>query len=188
LAGSQEAYHDLVRRFERPVLSLILRMVQDPAQAEDLAQESFVKAFRNLHQYDPRRKLASWLFKIAHNTTIDHLRRRNPQTVALEENGTHAEDGGEPRKLTETLRASEDAAPDRVIERAQLVAGLEAAIAELRPRYREVLLLRFREELSYQEIAEVTGLPMGTVKIHLHRARKQLAEAMAKRGFALPQH
>ncbi|MCP4655164.1 MAG: sigma-70 family RNA polymerase sigma factor [bacterium] len=185
LAGSQDAYHDLVRRFEKPVMSLILRMVQDPAQAEDLAQESFVKAFRNLRTYDPGRKFASWLFKIAHNTTIDHLRRRSPETVAIEENGSLGGDDGGPREHSETLRAPEALAPDRVIERSQVMAGLEAAIAELRPRYREVLLLRFREGLAYQEIAEVTGLPIGTVKIHLHRARKQLAEAMAELGFGM---
>lgn len=183
LAGSQDAYFKLVRRFERPVLSLILRMVQDPAQAEDLAQESFVKAFRNLRRYDPRRKFASWLFKIAHNTTIDHLRRHSPETVAIEENGSLRRNEGGSRELSETLRTPEAQAPDRIIERTQVMAGLETAIAALRPAYREVLLLRFREGLSYQEITEVTGLPIGTVKIHLHRARKQLAEAMAELGL-----
>src|SRR5436305_12671748 len=76
--GSQDAFRELVKRFERPVYSLVLRMVQDPATAEDLAQEVFVKAFRALRTYDPRWKFSSWLFKIAHNTTIDHLGRGRP--------------------------------------------------------------------------------------------------------------
>src|SRR5689334_14164926 len=91
LAGSQEAFRDLVLRFERPVYSLIVRMVNDPGTAEDLAQEVFVKAYRSLRTYDASRKLSSWLFKIAHNTTIDHLRRHAPDTVSLE--APHDEDG-----------------------------------------------------------------------------------------------
>ncbi|HSU84656.1 MAG TPA: sigma-70 family RNA polymerase sigma factor, partial [Thermoanaerobaculia bacterium] len=87
--GSQDAFRELVKRFERPVYSLVLRMVQDPAAAEDLAQEVFVKAFRALGSYDPQWKFSSWLFKIAHNTTIDHLRRGTPETVPLE---TQADD------------------------------------------------------------------------------------------------
>src|SRR5436309_12148759 len=84
LMGSQEAFRELVTRFERPIYSLVLRMVQDSGVAEDLAQEVFVKAFRRLATYDPRWKFSSWLFKIAHNTTIDHLRRGAPETVPLE--------------------------------------------------------------------------------------------------------
>src|SRR5436309_16056166 len=84
LEGHQEAFREIVVRFERPVYSLVARMLQDPATAEDLAQEVFIKAFRRLDTYDPQRKLSSWLFKIAHNTTIDHLRRHTPETVPLE--------------------------------------------------------------------------------------------------------
>src|SRR5436305_7314429 len=84
LGGSQDACRELAARFERPIYSLVLRMVQDSATAEDLAQEVFVKAFRRLDTYDARWKLSSWLFKIAHNTTIDHLRRGTPATVPLD--------------------------------------------------------------------------------------------------------
>ena len=84
LRGSQDAFRELVKRFERPVYTLVLRMVQDPGTAEDLAQEVFVKAFRRLSTYDPQWKFSSWLFKIAHNTTIDHLRRGTLETVPLE--------------------------------------------------------------------------------------------------------
>ncbi|MGH9362698.1 MAG: RNA polymerase sigma factor, partial [Thermoanaerobaculia bacterium] len=84
VAGSERAYYDLVRRYERPVYALLLRMVREPAPAEDLAQEVFVKAYRALARYDPARKFSSWLFKIAHNTALDHLRRQELETVPLE--------------------------------------------------------------------------------------------------------
>ena len=87
LAGSQRAYHALVKRYERPVFSVILRMVRDRPLAEDLAQETFVKAFRSLASYDPNRKLSSWLFTIAHNAAIDHLRKKRLRTVPLEASG-----------------------------------------------------------------------------------------------------
>src|SRR5690242_13795473 len=94
LGGAQEAFREIVVRFERPVYSLIVRMVQDPGTAEDLAQEVFIKAFRRLDTYDPVRKLSSWLFKIAHNTTIDHLRRHAPETVPLEADRDEEHRGG----------------------------------------------------------------------------------------------
>ncbi len=178
LDGSAAAFRGLVERYQRPVLSVIARMVGDPTLAEDLAQEVFVKAYRKLHTYDPRRKLASWLFKIAHNTTIDHLRRARLDTVPLETTTADGEDSWE------TLRASEAEGPERRAEAAQLIAGLEAALGRLRPSYREILLLRFQQGLAYHEIVEVTGLSMGTVKVRLHRARKRLAAELAKAGFA----
>ncbi len=181
LAGSGDACHEIVRRFERPVLSLIARMVRDPTVAEDIAQETFIKAFRNLRRFDPRRKLASWLFKIAHNTTLDHLRRKRLDTVPLElTDGTGEE-------TWEVLEAPE-ATPERRAESTELMAALEKAVARVKPGYREILLLRFREGLAYRDIADVVGLPMGTVKIQLHRARKRLAQELENLGYALPGH
>jgi RNA polymerase sigma-70 factor, ECF subfamily len=178
LAGSQAAYHELVLRFERPVFSLVARMVHDAATAEDLAQEIFVKAFRRLGTYDPGRKFSSWLFKIAHNTTIDHLRRGMPETVPLE---SDREEGG---NLAAVLAdgAAED--PRSAAERRQMARALERAIAGLRPEYREAVVLRYVEGLSYEEICAVTGMPLGTVKTNLHRARKELAGAMTAAGWS----
>ena len=90
LSGSQDAHRDLVRRYERPVLGLIRRMIRQDTLAEDLAQEVFLKAFRALDSFDQRRKFSSWLFKIAHNTAIDQLRRRQLDTVPLEVPDPHA--------------------------------------------------------------------------------------------------
>lgn len=178
LAGSEDAFRELVRRFERPVYTLIVRMVQDPALAEDLAQEVFVKAYRRLDTYDPERKLSSWLFKIAHNTTIDHLRRGTVDTVALE-----AEKDDERGGLSSVLPDESVESPSAQVERKDLARALEKAIATLRPEYREAVVMFYAGGASYQEICEVTGLPMGTVKTNLHRARKQLAEQMMAMGW-----
>jgi RNA polymerase sigma-70 factor (ECF subfamily) len=178
LAGSEEAYRELLARYERPVFSLIVRMVGDRSLAEDLAQETFIKAFRRLDTYDRERKLSSWLFKIAHNTALDHLRRRGLETVPLE---TPAEDEG--GDLIAVLTDPAGRSPEAGVARGDLAAALERAVGGLRPEYREAVLLRFREGLAYQEIAEITGQPLGTVKTQLHRARKELIEALAAMGW-----
>jgi RNA polymerase sigma-70 factor, ECF subfamily len=177
--GSQDAYRELVKRFERPVFSLVLRMVQDPATAEDLAQEVFVKAFRHLDTYDERWKLSSWLFKIAHNTTIDHLRRGGPETVPLEAEEDDDKGGG----LAAVLADGTAEDPQAVAERRDLARSLERAISHLRPEYRQAVLMFYAHGASYQDICEVTGLPLGTVKTNLHRARKELAQAMTTLGW-----
>lgn len=179
LRGSQDAYRELLRRFERPVYSLVLRMVQDPGTAEDLAQDVFVKAFRRLSTYDPRWKFSSWLFKIAHNTTIDHLRRGTPETVPLEGDAEEGDRGGLAAVLAD--ESAED--PQLTAERRDLARSLEKAIGRLRPEYRQAVLMFYAHGASYQEICEVTGLPLGTVKTNLHRARKELAQAMTSLGW-----
>ena len=178
LAGSEEAYADLLRRYERPVFTLVLRMVRDRSAAEDLAQEAFLKAFDRLATYDPERKFSSWLFKIAHNTAIDRLRRREVHTVSLDEPV-----GEEPDA---PLRAVEDTAaetPEQAAERAALSRAFTRVVGRLRPEYRQVVLLRYQAGLEYGEIAEETGFPLGTVKTYLHRARKELAELLESEGW-----
>ncbi len=177
--GSQDAFRELVRRFERPVYSLVLRMIQDPATAEDLAQEVFVKAFRALGSYDPRWKFSSWLFKIAHNTTIDHLRRGAPETVPLEAGEDEEGRGGLVAVLAD--ESAED--PGAAAERHDLARSLESAIRRLRPDYRMAVLMFYVHGASYQEICEATGQPLGTVKTNLHRARKELAQVMTGLGW-----
>ena len=177
--GSQDAFRELVRRFERPVYSLVLRMVQDPATAEDLAQEVFVKAFRRLGTYDPQWKFSSWLFKIAHNTAIDHLRRGVPETVPLETGADDKEKGS----LSAVLADETVEDPQAAAERRDLGRSLERAISSLRPEYRQAVLMFYAHGASYQDICEVTGLPLGTVKTNLHRARKELAQAMTSLGW-----
>ena len=177
LAGSQDAYRDLLLRYQRPVLSLIRRMVRNSSQAEDLAQEVFLKAFRALGSYDQGRKFSSWLFKIAHNTAIDQLRRKELVTVPLE-----TPDQNEPDLVAMLPDASAETPAGRA-ERRDLAAAIEGAVASLKPLYREVVVLRYQEGLMYEEIAEVTGLPLGTVKTHLFRARKAMVAHLEAGGW-----
>ncbi len=175
--GSEEAFRELVERFGRPVFALVVRIVRRGEIAEELAQETFVKAWRALARFDPARKFSSWLFKIAHNCALDALRRRGEETFSLDE---PLADGESERELPADPKA------ENPLSRATARAAgreLERALSGLRPRYREILLLRFAEGLSYEEIAEVTGTPLGTVKVHLFRARKELADAMRAAGW-----
>ena len=175
--GSEEAFRELVERFERPVYGLVLRIVRRNDLAEDLAQETFVKAWKALGRFDPSRKFSSWLFKIAHNSALDALRRRGEEALSLD---APAAEGEPARELPADPRAENPLA--RTTFRAAGRA-LEVALAELRPQYREILVLRFVEGLAYDEIAEVTGSPLGTVKVHIFRARQELAKKMAALGW-----
>ncbi len=174
-SGSERASRELVRRYERPVFNLIVRMVRDAALAEDLAQETFIKVFSRLDQYDPAFKLASWILKIAHNTTIDHLRRPNPATASLDD-----QEGAGAVELPDSGAPS----PLATLERRELAELLDEVIDRLRPEYRQVVVLRYQEDLDYGEIADVLGLPLGTVKSYLHRARLEMAEMVRAAGWA----
>ncbi len=175
--GRQRAFRELLRRYERPVFSLIYRMVRDRSLAEDLSQEAFIRAFSAIASYNPGYKFSSWIFKIAHNLTIDHLRKKRIDTISLH---------GSPHALTEEAQArtrpiveSLDERPDAYVENLELGSQIESAIGKLRPEYRTVTLLRHVEGYSYKEIAEIMELPLGTVKTYIHRARLELKEALA---------
>jgi RNA polymerase sigma-70 factor (ECF subfamily) len=175
--GSEDAYRSLVERYQRPVLGLVVRIVRDRGWAEDLAQETFVKAFRALETFEIERKFSSWLFKIANNTAIDALRRRRVDTVPLESEN--------PERLDplDSTAGPDVLAPDTLQRGRDLGRALAAAISELRPDYRAVIQLRFVQGLAYEEIAGVMDLPLGTVKTHLHRARKSLVETLTAQGW-----
>jgi RNA polymerase sigma-70 factor (ECF subfamily) len=155
-------------------------MIKDPARAEELAQDTFVKAFRALHTYDVQRKFSAWLLTIAHHVAIDELRKAAPPTEPLD----GPEDGEWKREFADTSGPT----PALVAERAELARALQHAIGRLRPEYREVVALRYERELDYDEIVEITGLPMGTVKSSLHRARKELAEHLENLGWSAKTH
>jgi RNA polymerase sigma-70 factor, ECF subfamily len=177
LAGLESGYRELLARFQRPVFTLILRMVRDRTEAEDLAQEAFIKAFEKLATFDLERKFSSWLFKIAHNTTIDHLRRRGLDTVSLD--APRSDEDAAPREVADPDAEN----PSARVERAALNRALTTALTRLRPEYRQVMLLRFQAGLEYVEIAATTGLPLGTVKTYLHRARKELSALLETAGY-----
>lgn len=175
--GDERAIRTIVERYERPVFSLHYRMVRDRELAEDLSQETFIRAFNAIHTYNPRYKLSSWLFKIANNLAIDHLRKRRIETVSID---------GAPDALTESEQAqtsyelvSQEESPEEYAANRELGEHIEAALAQLRPHYRVATVLRHVEGYSYDEIAQIMDLPLGTVKTYIHRARMELRELLA---------
>ncbi len=176
IEGSETAFQTLVERYQRPVWSLVVRMVRDPGAAEDITQEVFVKAWLALDRYDPRRRFASWLFKIASNASIDQLRRRTLPTAPLESGDS------DESSLLDRIEDERAEAADTLLKRHELSAALDAALAALRPEYRLVMLLRFKEDLPYREIAEITGMPLGTVKTNLRRARREVEDRLRRQG------
>jgi RNA polymerase sigma-70 factor (ECF subfamily) len=174
--GREPAFRELVRRYERPVFSLIFRMVRDRETAEDLAQDTFIKVLNNIDRYRPEFKLSSWLFKIANNVTIDHLRRRQLATVSLD-GSPHAQTAAEAQATSLDVESRGESALE-AIESRELGTAIEEAIGRLRPEYRSCILLRHVEGRSYEEIAATLDLPLGTVKTYIHRARHELREAL----------
>ncbi len=174
--GREPAYRELVRRYERPVFSLVYRMVRDRELAEDLAQDTFVKVLNHIDRYSPEFKFSSWLFKIANNVAIDHLRRRRIETVSID-GSPHAATAAEVEASALELEAEEESALDE-LEARELGTAIERAIARLRPEYRACIMLRHVEGRSYEEIAATLDLPLGTVKTYIHRARHELRRAL----------
>jgi len=175
--GREAAYRELVRRYERPVFALLFRMVRDRELAEDLAQETFVKALNAIESYRPEFKFSSWIFKIANNAAIDHLRRRELDTLSLD-GSPHAETP-EAMQATALQIGARQESPLDAVEARELGGSIEAAIGRLRPEYRSCILLRHVEGRAYEEIAEILDLPLGTVKTYIHRARNELRLALA---------
>ena len=176
-AGRESAYRELVRRYERPVFSLVYRMVRNREQAEDLSQETFVKVLNAIESYKPEYKFSSWVFKIANNAAIDHLRRRELDTLSLD-GSPHAETPEMIEATALQIGSVGESALDEVLAR-ELGGSIEDGIRLLRPEYRTCILLRHVEGRSYEEIAEILNLPLGTVKTYIHRARNELRISLA---------
>ena len=177
LKGRETAYRELIGRYERPVLSLIYRLVRNRELAEDLAQDTFIKVLNALDRYDPRHKLSSWIFKIAHNTAIDRLRKREVATLSLDgsPNARTADD----IEATRITVASTEESPEDYAASREIGEEIEKALALLRPEYRTAIVLWHVEGRPYEEIAEIMDLPLGTVKTFIHRARKELRQKLA---------
>jgi RNA polymerase sigma-70 factor (ECF subfamily) len=175
--GREPAFRELIRRYERPVFSLILRMVRDRQLAEDLSQETFIKALNAIATYRPEFKFSSWIFKIANNAAIDHLRRRELDTLSLD--GAPHATSQEDIEATALQVGDKSETPLAELEARELGTAIERAIGQLRPEYRSCILLRHVEGLAYEEIAQLLDLPLGTVKTYIHRARHELRGLLA---------
>ncbi|MDQ6612026.1 MAG: sigma-70 family RNA polymerase sigma factor, partial [Gemmatimonadota bacterium] len=174
--GREPAFRELVRRYERPVFSLVFRMVRDRELAEDLAQDAFIKVLNHIDRYSPEFKFSSWLFKIANNVAIDHLRRRRVSTISMD-GSPNAGTAAEVEASSIELGADQESALEE-LEAKELGSSIEVAIGALRPEYRSCIMLRHVEGRSYEEIAATLDLPLGTVKTYIHRARHELRKAL----------
>ena len=170
--GRETAFRELIGRYERPVFSLIYRLVRDRERAEDLSQETFIKVLNALERYDPTYKFSSWIFKIAHNTALDHLRKKEPETLSID-GSPHAETAAE-AEASSVAVVSDLQSPEDFTAQRELGGILEQAIGLLRPEYRTAIVLCHMEGRAYEEIAKIMGVPLGTVKTYIHRARHEL--------------
>jgi RNA polymerase sigma-70 factor (ECF subfamily) len=175
--GRETAFRELIGRYERPVFSLIYRLVRDRERAEDLSQDTFIKVLNALDRYDPSYKFSSWIFKIAHNTALDQLRKKEPETLSLE-GSPHAGTAAE-ADASAIAVSSDDPSPEDYAANRELSGVLEAAVGRLRPEYRTAIVLCHMEGRPYEEIAEIMGVPLGTVKTYIHRARHELRDLLA---------
>jgi len=167
LEGDRDRFTELVRRYEKRLVNYVYRITHRYEEAHDLAQEIFVKVYLALDRYDPKYQFSTWLFRIAQNASIDALRKKSLPEVPL---SRPTED--EPQKEREF--ADTGISPYRALKNKQLAAAIDKAVGNLPPDYRELIQLRHFAELSYEEIATMKKLPLGTVKNKLFRARNLL--------------
>jgi RNA polymerase sigma-70 factor (ECF subfamily) len=173
LAGDQGSFGELVGRYQDRLVSFLFRMLRDLDTAHDLTQEVFVRVYQALDRFDPQFKFSTWTFRVAHNLGIDELRRRRVRWVPLQR-PEGEEDGPRERELT-----SHGLSPYQDLRNEQRGAAIQEAIEALPSDYRELILMRHFGELSYEEIAQLKRMPLGTVKNKLFRGRQMLKERLA---------
>ncbi len=164
LHGDRKAFTELLDRYRDSVYYVMLRMVNNPADAEDLTIEAFGKAFNHLSQYTPTHAFSTWLFRIATNNCIDFIRRKSLSPRPFDN------DEGEEYEMEATI-ASDMRGPDEILINSETAKTLNRIISSLKPRYRRLIELRYFEDFSYEEIAAELSLPIGTVKARLFRAK-----------------
>jgi len=171
LEGDRDRFTELVKRYEKRVVNYVYRITHRYEDAHDLAQEIFVKIFLALDRYDPKFQFSTWLFRIAQNSAIDALRKKSISEVPLVRPGDEEE--GKEREF-----ADDGVSPYRALSNKQMNAAIEKAVAHLPADYRELIQLRHYAELSYEEIASMKNLPLGTVKNKLFRTRTLLKDQL----------
>jgi RNA polymerase sigma-70 factor (ECF subfamily) len=173
LEGERDLFGVLSKRYEKRVINYVYRITHRYEDAHDLTQEIFVKVYLALDRYDPKYQFSTWLFRIAQNSAIDALRKKSISEVPLARPSTEDDPGGREREF-----ADGGVSPYRALKNKQLSAAIDKAVGKLPPDYRELIQLRHFAELSYEEIATMKKLPLGTVKNKLFRARNLLKEAL----------
>jgi RNA polymerase sigma-70 factor, ECF subfamily len=172
--GDQRAFGRLVEAYQRPVFNLTYRMLGNVEEAEDAAQEAFLRAYSRLGQYDPEMKFSTWLFSIANHHCIDRLRKRRTTVISIDDN-----------PVLQNLEGAE-LRPERHALQQEARIEVQAMLERLAPEYRTPLVLRYWEEMSYEEIAETMKVTVATVKSRLFRARQQLAAIYQQQQTVTP--
>lgn len=173
LDGDHDAYGALVERYQGRLVNYLYRLVRNTDDAHDVAQEVFIKVYRALDRFDPRYRFSTWLFRVGQNAAIDRIRKRRLKLVSL-----HRQDDGEEGRDWEL--PSPDRGPYREVRNLERGEAIHRAIANLPDEYRELISLRHFGELSYDEIAQLKEMPLGTVKNKLFRGRQMLKEQLAE--------
>ncbi|MAO71320.1 MAG: RNA polymerase subunit sigma-24 [Flavobacteriales bacterium] len=172
--GDPQAYAELLKLYRDPLYFMIYEKIGDQDMSKDLTIESLGKAFKKLHLYKPEYTFSTWLFTVARNHCIDYLRKNKLPTFSIDK--MIADDEG--KKSTFDLE-SKDLNPEQLLIKNQRVKILRRIVDQLKPKYRDLVKLRYFKEYTYDEIAEELGLPLGTVKAQLHRSREQLFKIMS---------
>jgi len=175
ITGQEGSFEELVRRYQRPISAYVYRMVGNYESALDLTQEIFIKVYASLRKYRSEFKFSTWIYKIAHNAAVDHLRRSSTREQSLI-TGSESDQFELP---IESRRLS----PEQESERKERRVEIESVVRALPANYRELIILRHSQDLTYEEIVEVTGLPLGTVKNRLFRAREMMRQQFVNRGI-----
>jgi RNA polymerase sigma-70 factor (ECF subfamily) len=172
--GDPAAYNELMKLYRDPIYFMLYEKVGDQELAKDLTIESLGKAFKKLHLYTPSYAFSTWLYTVARNHCIDYLRKNKLPTISIDKMMID-EDG---KRNTFDL-ISKDLNPEMMMEKKQRIAILRQIVDQLKPKYRDLVKLRYFKELSYEEIAETLDVPLGTVKAQLHRSREQLFKILS---------
>ena len=172
--GDPKAYNELMKLYRDPLYYMLYEKVGDEELAKDLTIEALGKAFKKLHMYTPDYVFSTWLFTVARNNCIDYLRKHKLPTISIDKMMID-EDG---KRNTFDLK-SNDPNPEKIMIKKQRIAILRHIVDQLKPKYRDLVKLRYFKELSYEEIATTLDVPLGTVKAQLHRSRAQLFKIMS---------
>ena len=175
VSGIEGSFEELVRRYQRPISAYVYRMVGNYESALDLTQEIFIKVYNSLRRYRSEFKFSTWIYKIAHNSAVDHLRRNSGRERSLCQ--------GLENDQYELPIESGTLSPEQESERRERRLEIESVVHSLPLAYRELIVLRHTQDLTYEEIVEVTGLPLGTVKNRLFRAREMMRQQFVDRGI-----
>lgn len=172
LKGDQNAFADIVSLYQHKLYQVCYRMLSNKQEAEDIAQEAFVRAYMNLHTFDQKRKFSTWLYRIATNLCIDRIRKKKPDYyLDAEVAGTEGLD-------LYSQVAAEDQLPEETLVQMELQERIQYEIGRLPDKYRSVIVLKYIEELSLQEISDILDMPLGTVKTRIHRGREALRKQL----------